>query len=202
MSQSVRTLGAGALGALIVAVAALSVHVGPTTAADPTTPANPATHTISVSASGKVTVVPDVARVTLGVTITRPTVKAARANAAASMTKIIAAVKGLGVADADIQTVGLNLYPQYANGSREPDRRLPDQRAAPDHGPRHRQDRRRGRRGNCQGRDRRQRHLVRAGRSGQGDERRPRQRGRCRPGQCPGDGDGRPRHPRPGGVDQ
>ena len=117
MSQSVRTLGAGALGALIVAVAALSVHVGPTTAADPITPADPATHTISVSAGGKVTVVPDVARVTLGVTITRPTVKAARANAAASMTKIIAAVKGLGVADADIQTVGLNLYPQYANGS-------------------------------------------------------------------------------------
>ena len=116
MTQSVRTLGAFALGALVVALAALSVRVGPTTAA-PATTADPATHTITVSSSGKVTVVPDVARVTLGVTITRPTVKAARDNAAASMTKIIAAVKGLGVADADIQTVGLSLYPQYANGS-------------------------------------------------------------------------------------
>jgi len=116
MSQSVRTLGAGALGALIVAVAALSAHAGPSTAA-PTSTGDPATHTITVSASGKVTVVPDVARVTLGVTITKPTVRAARATAADAMTKIIGAVKKLGVADADIQTVGLSLYPQYANGS-------------------------------------------------------------------------------------
>ena len=117
MSQTIRTLGAFALGALVVAVAALSVHVGPTTAAAPVTAADPATHTISVSASGKVTIVPDVARVTLGVTITKPTVKAARENAAVSMNKIIASAKALGVVDADIQTVGLNLYPQYANGS-------------------------------------------------------------------------------------
>jgi uncharacterized protein YggE len=118
MSQPIRTIGAGVLGALIVAAAALSAHGGPTSAA-PATANDPATasHTISVSASGKVTIVPDVARVTLGVTITKPTVKAARANAAASMTRIIAAVKGLGVADADIQTVGLSLNPQYANGS-------------------------------------------------------------------------------------
>jgi uncharacterized protein YggE len=34
------------------------------------------------------------------------------------MTKIIGAVKKLGVADADIQTVGLSLYPQYGSGSR------------------------------------------------------------------------------------
>jgi len=116
MSQSFRTLGAGELGALIVAVAALSVHAGSSTAA-PVTASDAATHTITVSASGKVTVVPDVARVTLGVTITTPTVKAARASAADSMTKIIAAIKKLGVADVDIQTVGLNLYPQYTNGS-------------------------------------------------------------------------------------
>jgi uncharacterized protein YggE len=117
MSQSIRTLGAGTLGALIVAVAALTVHVGPTTAAAPVSPDDPATHTIIVSASGKVTVVPDVARVTLGVTITKPTVKAARATAATAMNNIIAAVKAQGIADVDIQTVGLNLYPQYANGS-------------------------------------------------------------------------------------
>jgi uncharacterized protein YggE len=117
MSQSIRTLGAGALGAVIVAVAALTVHVGPTTAAPPVSADDPATHTITVSASGKVTVVPDVARVTLGVTITKPTVKAARSTAATAMNNIIAAIKAQGIADADIQTVGLNLYPQYANGS-------------------------------------------------------------------------------------
>jgi uncharacterized protein YggE len=116
MTQSIRSLGAGALGALIVAVAALTVHVGPTTAA-PATAADPAPHTISVSASGKVTVVPDVARLSVGVTVTRPTVKAARTVAAGVITNIVAAVKGLGVADADIQTSGLSLYPQYAKGS-------------------------------------------------------------------------------------
>ena len=33
------------------------------------------------------------------------------------MTDIIAAVKALGVADADIQTTNLSLYPQYGSGS-------------------------------------------------------------------------------------
>jgi len=116
MSQSIRTVGAGVLGALIVAVAALTVHVGPTTAA-PTTAADPATHTISVAATGKVTVVPDVARLNVGVTITRSTVKAARAAAAGVISNIVAGVKGLGVADPDIQTSSLSLYPQYAKNS-------------------------------------------------------------------------------------
>ncbi len=116
MSTSFRTLGAGVLGALLVAVAALSVRVGPTAAA-PVTASDPATHTITVSASGKATVVPDVARVTLGVTITKSTVKSARLTAAETMTRIIAAIKALGVADADLQTVGLSLYPQYASSS-------------------------------------------------------------------------------------
>ncbi len=79
---------------------------------------SPADHTITVSASGKVSVVPDVARINLGVTITKPTVKAARAAAAQSMTDILAAIKALGVADADIQTTNISLYPQYDNGSR------------------------------------------------------------------------------------
>jgi uncharacterized protein YggE len=115
MQSSVRTLAAGGLGALIVAVAAMSAHAGPAAAAP--TASDPATHTISVSGTGKVTVVPDVARVNLGVTMNQPTVKAARASAAQSMRDIIAAIKALGVADADIQTTGLSLYPQYADGS-------------------------------------------------------------------------------------
>lgn len=115
MNTSVRPLAAGALGALIVAVAALTAHAGPVTAAP--SASDPATHTISVSGTGKVTVVPDVARVTLGVTINQPTVKAARSSAAQRMTDIIAAIKALGIADADLQTVGLSLYPQYTNGS-------------------------------------------------------------------------------------
>jgi uncharacterized protein len=115
MSQTVRTLGAVALGAFIVAVAALSVGTGPVAGAPAVT--DPPTHSITVTATGKTTVVPDVARVYLGVTTNRSTVKAARAAAAGAMNDIIAAVKALGVADADIQTTNLSLYPQYGNGS-------------------------------------------------------------------------------------
>lgn len=116
MSQSARTIGAAAIGALIVAVAALSVRPGPVVGA-PTVGSDFALHTLTVGASGKVTVVPDVARVYLGVTLTKPTVKEARAAAASAMTDIIAAIKGLGIADADIQTTGLNLSARYADGS-------------------------------------------------------------------------------------
>lgn len=116
MSQTVRTLGAVALGAFIVAVAALTVRPGPVIGA-PTAGTTPAEHTITVSASGKVTLVPDVARVNLGVTITKSTVKAVREAGAKSMTDIIAALKALGIADADIQTTNLSLYPQYGNSS-------------------------------------------------------------------------------------
>jgi uncharacterized protein YggE len=116
MSQTIRTLGAGALGALIVAVAALSVRTGPVSGAPADTTSAPA-RTITVSATGTINVVPDVARVNLGVTLTKTTVKAARDGAAKSMTAIIAAIKALGVADADITTSGLSLYPQYSNTS-------------------------------------------------------------------------------------
>jgi uncharacterized protein YggE len=114
MSQPIRTLGALALGASIVAIAALSVRTGPVAGAADDPPAK----TITVSATGKVTVVPDVARVYLGVTVGKPTVKAAREAGAKAMTDIVAALKGLGIADADIQTTGLNLSPQYGSGSR------------------------------------------------------------------------------------
>jgi len=114
MSHTLRTLGALALGASIVAVAALSVRTVPVTGAPAT---DPAPHTITVAGSGKVTLVPDVARVHLGVTVTKPTVKAVRDAGAKAMTDIIAAIKGLGIADADIQTTNLSLYPQYGSGS-------------------------------------------------------------------------------------
>lgn len=115
MSQSFRTLAAGALGALIVVIAALTVRPGPVAGAPSADTAAP--RTITVSASGKVTIVPDVARVNLGVTLTKPTVKAARQASAKVMTDVLAALKALGIAEADLQTTGLNLYPQYARGS-------------------------------------------------------------------------------------
>jgi hypothetical protein len=117
MSQSLRTVGAFALGALVVAAAALSVRPGPVAGAPSVGTDSAALHTLTVTGNGKVTVVPDVARVYLGVTLTKPTVKEARDAAARTMTDVIAAIKGLGVADADIQTTGLSLSARYADGS-------------------------------------------------------------------------------------
>lgn len=116
MSQSIRTAGALALGALIVAVAALSIRSTPAVGA-PSVDGEPALHTITVTGTGSVTRVPDVARVSVGVSVTKPTVKAARDSAGKSMTAIITAIKGLGIAEGDIKTVGIDLSPQYNNGS-------------------------------------------------------------------------------------
>ncbi len=111
-SLRLRWLAAGALAAiLVVALASPSFGPRPTLAVDPaaTTPE----HTITVTGTGRVMVVPDVADVRVGVQVTRPTVKEARDTAAAAMTKVIAALKTAGIADRDIQTSVLSLQPVY-----------------------------------------------------------------------------------------
>ena len=72
-----------------------------------------AEHTISVSGTGRVVISPDVADLRIGVSATKPTVKAAREAAAESMTRVVAALKKLGIADTDIQTTILSLQPVY-----------------------------------------------------------------------------------------
>jgi hypothetical protein len=73
----------------------------------------PAEHTISVSGTGKILLAPDVADVTLGVTVQRNTVGAARDDAAQIMQAVIAALHALGIADADIKTTTLYVSPVY-----------------------------------------------------------------------------------------
>jgi len=73
----------------------------------------PPEHTIAVSGTGKVTVVPDMATVSLGVNVQRDTAKAARQAAAEQMTKIVAALKALGIADEDIATANVSLGPVF-----------------------------------------------------------------------------------------
>lgn len=112
----------------IVAVAALAVGLaaGPAlagvtsqaqrtytpVAAAPGTSTTPE-HTITVGGTGKVTVIPDMATVRLGVLIQRTTAKAARQDAATAMTGVVAAVKNLGIADKDIATALVSLSPVY-----------------------------------------------------------------------------------------
>ena len=71
------------------------------------------TGTIVVSGTGRVAVRPDVADLRLGVTVAKPTVEAARGEAAATMDAILRAVDGAGVARADVRTAMLSVQPRY-----------------------------------------------------------------------------------------
>lgn len=98
----------------LAATAGLFVGIlaGPVMAVEPNS-GNPAEHTISVSGSGKVLLTPDIADVSLGVTIQRDKVATARDEAAAVMAAVIAALHNLGIADADIKTTQLYVSPIY-----------------------------------------------------------------------------------------
>src|SRR3990170_852966 len=69
-----------AVGLLVAAIASPAFAPRPISAVDPTSPPE---HTISVSGTGKVVVSPDIADLRLGVSVTKPTVKAAREQAMA-----------------------------------------------------------------------------------------------------------------------
>jgi uncharacterized protein YggE len=72
--------------------------------------ATTATPTVTVVGHGSVTVTPDLASVSLGVTVTETELADAQRKATRVMTKIIAAVKAAGVEEADIQTSYYSVY--------------------------------------------------------------------------------------------
>ncbi len=77
------------------------------------TVAQPAQTGIAVEGEGRVTVVPDIGEVRLGVQTTRGTVAEARSAAATAMDAVRASVRKNGVDDRDIVTSGFSIYPQY-----------------------------------------------------------------------------------------
>lgn len=93
----------------------IGIVAGPTLAASPIPSPNgpPSEHTISVSGHGKVILAPDVANVSLGVTVQRDKVSTARDEAARIMQAVIAALRDLGIAEADIKTTQLYVSPIY-----------------------------------------------------------------------------------------
>ena len=74
--------------------------------------------TITATGTGIVKAEPDVADVSLGVSATARTARAARIAADAQMARVLATVKRRGVASADIQTAQVSLSPNYGPGSR------------------------------------------------------------------------------------
>ena len=71
-------------------------------------------HSIVVTGQGSVSTVPDRAQVSFGVSTDAKTASAALRANAVEMTKVIAAVKGEGIAAADIKTHLVSLSPRYS----------------------------------------------------------------------------------------
>jgi hypothetical protein len=67
--------------------------------------------TVTVTGTGRIATAPDIARLRLGVAVTRPTAGAAQADAAAAMTAVLGALRDAGVGERDLRTSGLGLQP-------------------------------------------------------------------------------------------
>lgn len=72
-------------------------------------------HVISMSGHGEAKGVPDMAMINAGVTTNAATAAAALSANTARMAAVFAALRKLGVADRDMQTVNFSVSPQYAN---------------------------------------------------------------------------------------
>lgn len=105
------------LGLALAAALAASLAT-PAMAADPTV------RTLSMSGHGEVRTAPDVATVNAGVTTNAPTAAGALAANSSRMNTVFAALKKMGVAEKNIQTVGFSVSPQYTNGDNNAPRRL------------------------------------------------------------------------------
>jgi uncharacterized protein len=77
-----------------------------------TAPANDGT-LLSVSAEAKATRVPDVATLSTGVVTQAADANSALRANAEEMNQVMAAVKAAGIAERDVQTSGISIYPQY-----------------------------------------------------------------------------------------
>lgn len=69
--------------------------------------------TLTVDAEGKVTVTPDIAITTMGMTAEGKTVAEAQQKNTEVMNKLLEKVKALGVDKADVQTANYNIFPNY-----------------------------------------------------------------------------------------
>jgi len=69
--------------------------------------------TISISGQGKVTGIPDIATIEVGLMTEKPDVASAQKENTLKMNRLIKKLKELGVEEKDIQTSYYNIYPQY-----------------------------------------------------------------------------------------
>jgi uncharacterized protein YggE len=113
-------------GFLALACAPLAAGIAQTSA-----PAAAGTR-LDVVATGEVTRVPDTAIITAGVVTSAPTASAALEENARRMASVRAALVRAGVADRDIQTSNISLYPDYRQDERNPTPQIIAYRASND----------------------------------------------------------------------
>lgn len=115
----------GVIGVAAIAALGLLVAVvagwGPTTNVTVQSPGVGEQTGIAVTGQGRVSVRPDVARVTIGVETRAATVAEAREEAAQAMEAVRAAILDEGVAERDLRTRGFQIHPDYSY----PDRQSP-----------------------------------------------------------------------------
>lgn len=71
-------------------------------------------HTLDVSGEGRAEVVPDIARASLGITVSRNTVSAAQREANSVLNSIKQSLQGLGIEERDFRTISYNINPDYS----------------------------------------------------------------------------------------
>lgn len=101
----------GLTGAANVSASTEPVDPPADTTVLPVEPGAPADGTITVSGTGSVTVDPDTAVVNLGVQASADTGDAAMEQVSTGVTELTAALVAAGIAEDDIQTSGLSLWP-------------------------------------------------------------------------------------------
>lgn len=69
--------------------------------------------TISIAGEGKVTAIPDIALVSLGLTTEKKNVSEAQVENSKTMNSLLEKLKGLNIAQEDIKTVNYSIYPAY-----------------------------------------------------------------------------------------
>ena len=112
-----RALAAGLAAGLLAAS-----FMGTTTvSAQSSTDSDQTVRSINVSGVGRVKAAPDVADISLGVTIRDMEAGNASQKAAEAMDAVVTALLGMGIAEADIQTTSLSLNPVYNWESETPE---------------------------------------------------------------------------------
>lgn len=107
MTASRKTARTAVIAAALVAVLLSGC------ASTASTPAEPKPGTATASGSGVVSAAPDQALMTFGVEARGKNAKIALSTVSAKAAKINAALKRTGVAEKDLQTANVNIYPEY-----------------------------------------------------------------------------------------